>query len=183
MVLDQDADPAGAVVHPLGGNDDLWVDPKNGSDLVHIGVIHWSASNERRCRKGEPLIVSQLDQADPAFLDDEVAPGGATGAQPGVAAPQSRMSGEGKFSQESEDPHPIVGISTTRRKKEGRFREVQPPGDRQHLICAQSVGAMHHGERITRESTRPEYVDHLKSPTHRTEPRQRIYADLERSMY
>jgi hypothetical protein len=66
-------------------------------------------------------------ETDAAFLHhDAVLPRNAAGRQPGVAAAQRGMAGEGQFAAGREDAHAVVGTGVGGRQQERGLRQVRP---------------------------------------------------------
>ena len=97
-------DPAGAQ-HPLASNPEGSNRPRQGL-LVDLSGAQEAGGTER-----EVLTVApELDQAEPALLDDaSVGRRHTTGLEPRMGAPERRMPGEGQLLGRGEDPQAVVG--------------------------------------------------------------------------
>lgn len=86
-----------------------------------------------------------------------------------VRKPKDKASVEntvGNIATGCEDAQTIVGVRVTRREKEGRLREVGPPGERRHLLVRQSIRPMNHGDGISQKRIGAENVNLSKIELH-----------------
>src|SRR5215467_13872506 len=76
------------------------------------------------------------------------------------------MPGEGELAAGCENAHVVVCVQIRRRQEESRLGEIGPARERGHLRFAQSLGGMHHSERIAAQRIRRENIDLRELPTH-----------------
>src|SRR5262249_11955386 len=76
------------------------------------------------------------------------------------------MPGEGELAAGCENAHVVVCVQIRRRQEESRFGEIGPARERGHLLFAQSLGGMHHRERIAAQRICRENIDLRELPTH-----------------
>ena len=155
-VVQQQAEPGGAVVQQLGRAHVLGLQAQRGG---HPGQGHGAggAAGERRRGEGQACALAP-DRHQPhlAFLHDLLRRQGlAAGLQPGVAAAQRGVAGKTHLAAGREDTHPVVGASGAAcvcgRQQEGGFRQVGPVRKLQHLGIRQPVTVQHHGQRVAQQ--------------------------------
>ena len=133
-------------------------------------LVHGLAPEQRRSRECQsPLKPPDPDQADPALLHDHSRlAGAAAGFQPGVAAAESRVTGEGKLARRREDPQLVVRVGSGRLEHERCFRQVRPVGEPLHFLRAQTVAIQHDSDRIAAVGHRGEDIDLTELANHET---------------
>ena len=148
-VVEQQAEPHRAVVEHLGRHDLLRLEAQRGR---HLGQQRGArrAALERRRGEGQAFALApDRHQARGALLHDAVRRLGlAAGLQPGMAASQRRMAGEGQLAAGREDAHAVVGRRLGGRQQEGGLGQVGPLREVLHLRVVEAGAVEHHRERI-----------------------------------
>jgi hypothetical protein len=160
-VVEQDPDPAGAVVDPLRVRHVGAADAEHPRHALDVLVLHRAGAQERRRGEREPRLRAP-DRHEPgaALLHDRVlAARRSAGLQPRVAGPERRVPGERQLPQRREDPHAVVGVRGLRRQHERRLGQVRPAGEPLHRLLGQPGAVQHDRHRIAHVGLAREDVD------------------------
>ncbi len=132
-------EPVRAVLERLRRDDVFAARAERGDDGVEIVGADLGARQRRRGERVAGAVAADAHRADLALLDDlarRVRP--AAALEPGVAAAERRMAGEGQLAARREDADAVVGARVGRREQERRLAEVGPARERLHALVVEA---------------------------------------------